>query len=283
MNNELLEKAERAYRMGEPFISDFDFDRLSGNDSGKGTFFSEENMIVHQRPLLSLRHTYDFEEVFRWVKWLHYQFRFKPIITLEPKIDGIALSIVYDERGRFFSAATKHRGQNEGYDVTEKIKAARCVPEYGPEGEQITGEFVLIGESFPSEYKTRRSCACAYLQSKSNELAKERFAFYPHGLSSSNEYYIEKKERLCKLYGFREFPNVRTVEEDLEITFKTFEVMRPFWPFEADGIVLRVDHLEDFYSLGNNERYPLGAIAYKWREYDFGQKIKELDKFKVKA
>lgn len=111
------------------------------------------------------------------MKWLKYHFRYTPILALEPKIDGIALSIVYDERGRFQSATTKHRGQNEDYDVTEKIKVAGCVPPYGPEGEQITGEFVLIGESWPKEYKTRRGVACAYLQSKSNELAKERFAF----------------------------------------------------------------------------------------------------------
>lgn len=236
-------------------------------------------MIAHQRPLLSLRHTYDFEEVLRWVKWLKYHFRYTPILALEPKIDGIALSIVYDERGRFQSATTKHRGQNEDYDVTEKIKVAGCVPPYGPEGEQITGGFVLIGESWPKEYKTRRGVACAYLQSKSNELAKERFAFFPHGLGCSNEYYMEKKERLCKLYGFKEFDYRRTVEEDFECTFKTFEVMRPFWPFVADGIVIRVDHLGDFYSLGDNRRYPLGAIAFMWKEYDFGQKIKELEKF----
>lgn len=262
-----LSTAERAYREGKPFLSDFDFDRLSGTDSGSGTFFAG-NMIIHQRPLLSLRHTYDFDELLRWCKWLKYQLGYDPELAVEPKIDGVAISVVYDDHGRFLSAATKHCAA-DGFDVTAKIKAAGCVPEFGPEGEQITGEFVLSPLAFglyKDTYKTARSLACAYLQNKSDELADAGFKFYPHGLGRAKGGYLERKERLCSIYGFQDFDFRTANADDLAWVFVRFIGARPYWNFDTDGMVFRVDDLEAFYSLGDNGRYPFGAIAFKWKE-----------------
>ena len=267
MNKELLESAERAYREGKPFLTDADFDRLSGKDSGESVFFSGD-LIAHKRPLLSLRHTYDLADVIKWSRWLKYQLGHTPELILEPKIDGLALSIIYDESGHFRSAATKHRGAGEGFDVTEKIRKADCVPERGPAGQQITGEFVLTkGYLLDDTYKTERSLACAYLQSKSDDLADMGFRFYPHGLGGSGGY-LQRKEELCELYGFNELDYRTADASDLESVFHRFVKMREFWSFEADGIVFRVNDLGDFYKLGDNSRYPLGAIAYKWKGID---------------
>jgi DNA ligase (NAD+) len=242
--------------------------------------------VVHVEPMLSLDNVFGVEELALWsqrvVKGLGAEAE-AIAFSVEPKIDGLALSITYVD-GRLTQAATRGDGR-VGEDVTENVRTIKSVPQTlkGVRGRiEVRGEVFLAREDFLEmnrqqvvlglrEFANPRNAAAGSLRQKDPAAtAKRPLSFLGYQLVDLDAtlIYTTYHEAIQQL-GAWGFFTPAEAKIELGVTAMIarsdwFELHRHDLPFDIDGAVIKVDDLAERARLGFTSRAPRWAIARKF-------------------
>ena len=244
--------------------------------------------VRHLQPMLSLANARNEEELKAWVlrseRYLQRQgvelgeIRF----GTEPKVDGLAISLVY-ENGVFVRGATRGNGE-VGEQVTENLRTIGAIPlriDDAPPLVEVRGEVYLPLAAFarlneqraeagePTFANPRNSAAGSIRQLDPKLTASRPLSMWAYGIGAHEGVeFASQSESLQWLrdHGFRVNPDVE-VHDDLDAVVAAchaWEDRRDRLDFEIDGVVVKVDDLELQRRLGVVGREPRGAIAWKF-------------------
>jgi DNA ligase (NAD+) len=241
----------------------------------------------HLTPMQSLDNTYSEAEILEFVKRTQKLLSGAPLsFVLEPKIDGVAISLLY-RSGHLVHALTRGDGIT-GEDVTQNAltirKIPRRLPSFCPEVVEIRGEVFLPRKVF-SELNARRvkrgkplfanprNAAAGSLKQLDTKVAAARkldAIFYGFGIwkDENNCQPETDKEFLefLKIWNFSLPPYIWEVKSPAEIfsAIHELEKLRHSLSFEIDGAVIKVNDFRQRDKLGSTTRTPRWAIAFKY-------------------
>ncbi|MCC7370316.1 MAG: NAD-dependent DNA ligase LigA [Chloroflexi bacterium] len=245
---------------------------------------SEFGVVEHAVPMLSLANAFDEASLRAWHQRASRLLgREVTGFVLEPKIDGLAVALIYRD-GRLTIGATRGDGLR-GDDITPNIRTIRSVPltlaDSPPELIEVRGEVYLTRAAFERINDERaaagqplfmnpRNCAAGSLRQLDSRITATRpldVFVYALGQISENEprHHWEALQRFREL-GFRTNPNnarVETIDELVE-QIAAWEHRRESLPYEIDGVVVKIDELDVQRELGAVGREPRWAIAFKF-------------------
>ncbi|NOT02093.1 MAG: NAD-dependent DNA ligase LigA [Phycisphaerales bacterium] len=254
--------------------------------------------VTHAVPMRSIDNTYDEAAVrefdARVRKGLDgeaYQY------VIDPKIDGVAISLRY-ESGRLVLAATRGDGQ-VGDDVTHSVRTIRAVPiqlsgDRIPDVLEIRGEVYWPREAFdrfnkqreeagePLFANPRNATAGTLKQLDPRNVAGRGLSFIAHGYGQVEPM---RFKRLSELFDAIESWGVpanrhRSIAKDVDAVAAAvheWDARRRGLPYETDGLVIKVDDIEQQAALGATSRYPRWCIAYKFAAERAESVIRQID------
>ena len=262
-----------------------------------GAVLDKFEKVTHDHPMLS------FDDIFNEEEIILFDERIKKIVstahyTLEPKMDGLSGSLIY-KKGVLVRGATRGDGVT-GEDITTNIKTIKSVPLRLTEDIdiEVRGEIYMSKKSFleanrekiksgEKEFANPRNAAAGSIrQLDSKVAAKRNLDFMAYFIPNPEDYGIKtQKESLeflrklgfvtnYKLNGYAK--NVKDITNYID----SLSEKRDNLPFEIDGVVLKVDNLEDEKRLGFTSRVPRWGIAYKFPAKEVLTTLKEI-KFTV--
>lgn len=244
----------------------------------------------HSVPMYSLDNAFDLKE------WEEYVHRIQRLLSgeyiefwVEPKLDGLAVEISYDN-GIFYAAATRGDGYI-GEDITANIRTIRNVPlqllnEVNmPAYLEVRGEVIMNIQDFHRLNKRqeeqnkklfanpRNAAAGSVRQLDPNITASRPLRFYAYGIGMVT--WGEGEESWNKqsdiIYGLKQLGFNVTPESTLCVSanevadyYQNLHNIREKLPFEIDGIVSKVNSLEQQNRLGSTSRAPRWALALKF-------------------
>ncbi len=209
-------------------------------------------IIEHDPPMLSVRGSYDLVEIKKVLKdFLQYS-----DIIMEPKIDGLSVSIIY-KNGLLESASLRGDGF-KGEDITHHIYYVKNVPikiDENKECLEIRGEIYVPKNTDPGiEDNNLRNVAAGLLRRK--VLPKNVLNFLPYSIPKSQESHENDLIYLgnyCKVPSYKILKNIDNLEEEIT-SFNNFH-------FETDGLVFKINNKTE---LGVTNKFPKNLIAYKF-------------------
>ncbi|MGB7538850.1 MAG: NAD-dependent DNA ligase LigA, partial [Anaerolineales bacterium] len=257
-----------------------------------GTISEKFNRVSHPQPVLSLANAFSAEDLKAWyerILKLSAEVRTAAFV-MEPKIDGLTVVLHYAD-GVFRLGATRGDG-TEGEDITPNLRTVRSLPLRIPADPKYAGglprRLVVRGEAFfpvaefeklnarlaqqgEKTYVNPRNAASGALRQLDSKLTAERpidLLCYSIMVWEGDRAPQTQWETLMALKGLG-FPVPAMAERaeniDAVIRFCTvFEGQRDAFPFETDGMVVKLDNLPLAAALGYAGRDPRGAIAYKF-------------------
>ena len=325
---ELREKIEyhneRYYSLDDPEISDFEYDnmfiRLRALENQHPELISQDSPtqkvgskplktfdeVRHRQTMLSLENAFDDKEIkdfdSRIKKYLKAGAEFTVEYTVEPKMDGLAVELVY-ENGKLTIASTRGDGTT-GENVTQNIKTILTVPlslfnitgnRSVPDLLEVRGEVYMEKQAFemlnrdrishkmPPFANPRNAAAGSLRQLDSKITAKRRLNMFCYGVGEVSEptgaTYYETMLALQTM-GLRvNRPHIKicsNINEAMEYCHH-LEETRDDFPFEIDGAVIKVNSLELQEKLGLKTRSPRWAIAFKFKPVQGTSKILKID------
>jgi DNA ligase (NAD+) len=254
-------------------------------------------VVEHPRPLLSLGNVFSEEELSAWYNRtakLAEGERFN--FVGEHKIDGLAVALTYVDR-QLTTGATRGDGLR-GENITQNLKTVRSiplsVPEVAPPRFEVRGEVFLpkkgfdklnkerVEEGLPPFANPRNAAAGSVRQLDSRITAKRPLDIYIYMLGyaegkATPKTHWETMEYLKSL-GFKVNPNNAFLNgiDQVEEYYRTWVEKRESLPYEADGIVVKIDSLDLQERLGDIGREPRWAIAYKFPAVQGTTRLKEI-------
>ncbi|MFT6827981.1 MAG: DNA ligase (NAD+) [Roseivirga sp.] len=294
--------SELYYQKSTSEITDFEFDQLLTNlvkleqefpqfkteDSPSqrvgGTITKEFESVVHKYPMLSLGNTYSEEDLIdfdtRVAKGLEgqdYEY------FCELKFDGVALSLTY-ENGVLKQAVTRGDG-TQGDDITANAKTIRSIPlklrAKVPALFEVRGEAFFPIKEFQRVNAERedigleqlanpRNAASGTLKMQDSGVVASRkldcFLYYLLGENLDYATHSEAMEAIQN-WGFNVSPTYRKCDSIKEVIeyIHEWEKKRLTLPVETDGIVIKVNDLNQQDQLGFTAKSPRWAISYKYK------------------
>ncbi|MEY2489002.1 MAG: ligase [Verrucomicrobiota bacterium] len=240
--------------------------------------------ITHRVPMLSLDNTYSEEEVKDFYRRMERLLPNQKIpVVVEPKADGIAVSLLY-EKGELRYAATRGDG-NVGDDITQNIRTIGAVPKRlkgdAPDILEVRGEAYLDKSGFAKlntertkaglpEFSNPRNAAAGSLKQLDPAIAAQRplgVIFYGTGAIEGRA--LEKHSDLFGLLKKLGLPGTErwwladSVEGILSAIHELDQVRHDF-PYQTDGAVIKVDSFAQREILGFTAKSPRWAIAFKY-------------------
>jgi DNA ligase (NAD+) len=245
--------------------------------------------VEHIRPMGSLDKVTTDETLRRWADDVRKRLASEEPVAYvtEPKIDGSAVSLLY-EHGLFVRGATRGDGER-GEDVTPNLRTIQAIPlrMRSPDGEpppvllEVRGEvycplstFRRINEQLAAEGKKtapnpRNFAAGSLRQLNSRITAERRLSIWVYGIGAHEGFEPEAQWEVLewlRARGFRTNPfaeRYETVDDVLRVCTE-WERRRVELDYEIDGIVIKVDSLDQQRRLGSLHGRPRFARAYKW-------------------
>ena len=246
--------------------------------------------VRHREQMLSLDNAFSEEEFLAWTQKVEGG----PFLC-EPKIDGLAVSLTY-ENGVLTKAATRGDGE-VGEDVTANVLTIKTIPHRlsgtnHPEVIEIRGEvffgiddFAELNASIVASggkpFANPRNSASGSLRQKDPSVTASRplrmlvhgFALWQGEISSQSEVY-----RQLKAWGLPTTERFEVVESDAQAFeyIKNLNHTRTQIEHEIDGVVIKVDSLSRQSELGKTSRAPRWAIAYKFPPEQVNTKLLDI-------
>lgn len=285
----LLEKWES--RLPDAVRSDSPTQRV-GSD-----LTSDFESVSHLSSMLSLANSYDIQDLEDFDRQVKKNISDSPEsidYMVEPKLDGGTVVLIY-ENDEFSRAATRGNGV-EGDDITQNIKAIKSVPlraefsKYGISKIEIRGEAIIPIQRFAQINKDRvqsgkeafanpRNAATGGLRMKDPAEAASRgldylvfqvaYAENRNGKNAAMEIEThEKGMKMLKELGFKLPPSAifkTSSIKELHDYCLRWEENRSGYPYEIDGMVVKVNHFEYQNQIGATSHHPKWAIAYKFK------------------
>tara|TARA_B110000285_G_scaffold35034_2_gene37508 strand:- start:913 stop:2910 length:1998 start_codon:yes stop_codon:yes gene_type:complete len=312
LRQELRDHNYNYYVLDNPTISDFDFDiklkelqALEGaypeyHDADSptlrvgGEVTKNFQTVPHAFRMYSLDNSYSKEDLEDWEKRIEKQVDGVVAFTCELKYDGASISLTY-ENGSLVRAVTRGDGF-QGDDVTANIKTIKSVPlklkgDY-PAFFEIRGEIVLPFEGFKKmneerlalgeePYRNPRNTASGSLKLQdSSEVSKRPLECLLYSLVGEKLPVHTQFEGLEKAsrWGFK-VPKAakiaRSLDEVMEFV-SYWDIHRHELPYETDGVVVKVNNLQQQEELGYTAKAPRWAMAYKFKAEQVSTKLNEI-------
>ena len=248
---------------------------------------------THRVPMLSLANAFDENDLNNFEKkilnFLDKDNLFKIQYSVEPKIDGISASLVY-EKGKLIAGLSRGDG-HEGEDITNNLKTIRDIPHFinaedFPSQIDIRGEVFIKNNDFKilkEKFANPRNAASGSLRQKNPDETKKiplRFIAYTFGyvnnLKITNQFDFLKK---LNDWGFKINPlnKLITGTKNLIKNYYLIEKIRNELDFDIDGIVYKVNDFDLQRRLGNVANAPRWAIAHKFSANSGISKILDID------
>jgi DNA ligase (NAD+) len=245
--------------------------------------------ITHSRPMLSLDNTFSDEDVRDFVNSVYRFLGQLPddsiAFTAEPKIDGLSMSIRYED-GILVNAATRGDGTT-GENVTANVKTIKEIPNRLPKGVpavvEVRGEVYMAKSDFlalnaemeakgKQLYVNPRNTAAGSLRQLDAEVTASRklkfFAYAWGEISEPNDLPKTQYEMVqtFKDWGFPVNTLMKrlTSLEDILAHYNEIGLARPGLDYDIDGVVYKVDRLDLQARLGFRSRSPRWATAHKF-------------------
>lgn len=248
---------------------------------------TEFDPVTHRVPMLSLNNAFADEELESFDRRVRTALGAERVdYAVEPKFDGLAVSLVY-ERGQFTLGATRGDGYT-GENVTANLRTVRAIPMRLPAGAppllEVRGEVLMLKRDFAALnaaqssagekifVNPRNAAAGALRQLDSAVTASRRLAFFAYGVGAV-EWGAAKppatQDALLKLLTALRLPvaSQRSVVRGLEgllAYYRAVGTERDSLPFQIDGVVYKVNSFAHQESLGFVSRAPRFALAHKF-------------------
>ena len=286
------------YVLDNPTMPDFEYDKLLRDlevleekypeflDSNSptqrvgGTALSKFEKVSHPVPLMSLQDVFSIEELREFTEKIVNQYP-DVSFTVEPKIDGLSVSLEY-ENGRFVRGATRGDG-NIGEDITENLKTIRSIPMQildAPPRLIVRGEVFMPKSSFEKLnamqeeegkqlFANPRNAAAGSLRQLDPKIAAKRgldiLVFnvqLAEGVSfQSHTESLDFLKRLqFKVVPWKKLTDFQNISEEITRIDKT----RSLFSYDIDGAVIKVDSVSVRDKLGSTAKFPRWAAAYKY-------------------
>lgn len=254
----------------------------------------------HRIPMYSLENAFNFQELKQWENRWQKQLDAIPEFeyVCELKIDGVAVALTY-ENGILVRGLTRGDGMT-GEDITANIKTIKTIPlrlhiQSPPPILEVRGEVFLPLEEFErinrereekgeSPFANPRNAAAGTIRQLEPKIVSQRklkfFAYTAHILPEENNILTTQEDTLkyLKQVGFlvnenyQVCPNLEAVKAYLEY----WEKKRHQLPYTTDGVVIKINSLNLQKQLGFTQKFPRGAIAYKFPAEETVTRIKEI-------
>jgi len=310
----------RYYVLDDPEISDSEYDRmmkelieiekawpaLSSPDSPSlrvGSLpVSKFETAAHSIPMLSLDNGFDESDIFDFDDRIkrHLKIDGEIVYTVEPKLDGLAVELVY-ERGKLALASTRGDGIT-GEVITSNIKTIPSVPlilqQEGkhkiPSHLEVRGEVFIgldgferlnkqrIDQDLPAFANPRNAAAGSLRQLDSSITAKRPLEIFFYGIGSVTDMVFHSHWEALQIlqgFGLRINPLIKaniTIKEAAGF-YKELSEMRHKLPYDIDGMVIKVDSISLQKELGSTSRSPRWAIAYKFEALQETTRVTDIE------
>ena len=312
LRNELREHNYNYYVLDNPTISDYDFDfklkELQALEETHPEFYDANsptlrvggevtknfNTVVHEHRMYSLDNSYSKDDLLDWEKRIKKMVDGEVHYTCELKYDGASISLTY-ENGSLLRAVTRGDG-TQGDEVTANIKTIKSVPLQlkgdFPSKFDIRGEIVLPFEGFikmneerleagEELYRNPRNTASGSLKLQdSAEVAKRPLECLLYNITGSDLGFDTQFKSLEKArqMGFK-VPGAAKLATSVDAIFEFVEYWdehRHNLPYETDGVVIKVNNLQQQEELGYTAKAPRWAMAYKFKAEQVSTRLNEI-------
>ena len=302
LRNELNTHNYNYYVLNKPTISDFEFDakmhELQRLEAENPEFFDPNSptqrvgsdlsegfvQVEHRYPMLSLANTYSEGDVADWYERVRRSLNEPFEVVCELKYDGTSISLIY-ENGALVQAVTRGDGVR-GDDVTANVRTIRSIPltlrgnDY-PQAFEMRGEILMPWKVFDALNAEReaqeeplfanpRNAASGTLKTQNPaEVARRRldaYLYYLLGEDLPADTHYENLQRAAS-WGFKISDAMKCCHSLQEIIdyIDYWDTERKNLPVATDGMVLKVNSLQQQKALGYTAKSPRWAIAYKFQ------------------
>ena len=306
LRRQLEYHGHRYYVLDDPELSDPDYDALlnelrdleadneelrtpdSPTQRVGGQPLDKFEEVPHLQPMLSLANARNEEELAAWVVRSERYLARQGVemgdvhFVTEPKIDGLAISLVYED-GVLVRGATRGNGE-VGEDVTQNLRTIGAIPlrvEDAPPLLEVRGEIYLPLAAFarlneqraaagePTFMNPRNSAAGSIRQLDPALAASRPLSMWVYGIGAVEGLEFDTHHEWLdwlRDHGFRVNRDVEVHDtvEQVVAACEAWQERRDRLDFEIDGVVVKVDELELQRQLGVVGREPRGAIAWKF-------------------
>ena len=299
LRKEINHHSKLYYVYDAPIISDYDFDMLmqrlkaleaahpelitpdSPTQRVGGQVLSQFTPVHHQVPLESLTDVFSYDELFAFGERMDSLVSEPHNYTVEPKIDGLSMSLEY-ENGVFVRGATRGDGTT-GEDVTENLRTVRSVPlriENAPERLIVRGEVYMSKAVFeelnrqreikgePLLANPRNAAAGSMRQLDPKTAAARKLDIICFNMQYSSGKPYETHAQTLDAMRDMGFPVVQyKVYDNIHDCIERIEWLgenRAELPFEMDGAVIKINSLSQRTALGSTAKAPRWAVAFKY-------------------
>jgi DNA ligase (NAD+) len=296
-----LERHNRLYYLGNPEISDYDFDQMmrrlqeleashpefadpnSPSQRVGGAPIEEFRTVVHDPPMLSIDNAYSLDELREWDARVKKSLGVEDVeYEAELKIDGVSIDLLYQD-GELTRGATRGDGVR-GDDVTPNVRTVRALPlkiDSRIQRVEVRGEIYIsktdfaryneqLEEAGEEPLANPRNAAAGALRQKDPKLAAQRhLSAYVYHVVAADDRRIESQwaaYEMMETLGLPLNPQ-RTLARSLDEVEKFIDKwheQRHELPFEIDGIVVKVNRRDLQLELGATSKAPRWAVAYKY-------------------
>lgn len=266
--------------LNAPEISDEDYDRLVERlkrlqpdspvlqELGPAEIGRASAVVTHSVPMLSLDKCYNNQDLQAWAS------KFKGEIMVTPKMDGIAISLRYNEQGDLHLAATRGTGL-VGDEVTNNARTIKDIQPHIPghnvevRNVEVRGEIYMplsVFASYADQFSNPRNLAAGALKHKNPVRCQEyRLSFAAYDLLGVKCETEQAKLDYLQHWGFP-VPQPQLVDHHhLEEAYKHFAAIRNTLDYEIDGVVFKANLVEEQRRLGSTAHHPRYAMAYKFQ------------------
>jgi DNA ligase (NAD+) len=260
------------------------FDVNSPTQRVGGSITKNFNTLVHQNRMYSLDNSYSKDDLLDWEKRIQKMLGTAEIeYTCELKFDGASINLTYN-KGQFIKAVTRGDGF-QGDEVTNNVKTIRSIPlsikEDFVQDFEMRGEIILPIDGFnkmneeriangEEEYRNPRNTASGSLKLQdSAEVSKRPLDCLLYQVVTAERKYKTHFESLstARKIGFK-VPKSIALAKSIDEVFdfvNNWDSKRNTLPYETDGIVIKVNNLQQQEELGYTSKAPRWAIAYKFK------------------
>lgn len=296
---EIINEADYNYHtLDNPTITDQEYDKYlrelfeieeahpdwvredSPTQHAGGKIIEAFNKVTHKIPMMSLSDVFSESEVIAFDERIKKE-GITPEYMCELKIDGLSVSLLYED-GKLVRAATRGDGTT-GEDITHNAKTIKVIPLKLKEkvNIEVRGEIFMNKETLVKLNEERkkhnqpllqncRNAAAGSIRQLDSKVAASRkldnFIYHlPNPLDYNLHTHAEAIDYMTRL-GFKTNPNNRLVKNISEVIEYIEEKakQRPTLPYDIDGIVIKVNSIEQQQKLGYTAKYPKWATAYKF-------------------
>jgi DNA ligase (NAD+) len=252
-----------------------------------GQALSKFESVTHAVPMLSLNNVFEEGELLAFANRVEERLPNQKIqYDVELKFDGLAISLWY-ENGVLIRGVTRGDGEI-GEDITQNVKTVRNLPKIlsskgnpTPQLLEVRGEVLMPKAGFnklnrhlkkrgEKEFANPRNAAAGSLRQLDSQITKTRpLAFYAYGVAQctpdNNVGTIGDNLEWLKTFGFENYDHwVVDSIHDAQKKYEQLIAERPNLSVEIDGMVIKVNSLEQQKQLGFISRAPRWAVAYKF-------------------